>query len=292
MRKKSYVAFFILVFAFWSVSVVLGYAQDNIVRVDSIEWVPAETTVTVSVFLKTGSDLNGIEIPLKFYHPNNLAIQCDSIHWSEDWFWANEAADYSGQGGDLSYIDNTEKTIAIHAVWFLDSFPGDDDTLCTVYFTTGQYWYKDSTVTIDTFRTAPGVTPPHKLNLVDDLAHELDVAFFAGFLGKPLTWVRENVVEDYYIPKEFSLGQNYPNPFNPTTVIRFALPEDAWVKIEVFNILGQKITTLVDEYLTAGVKETGWDGKNSGGTEVASGIYFYRIATDRFTDIKKMVLLK
>lgn len=291
MRKKSCVIFFILVFGFWSISALVGYAQDHVVLVDSVERVPAETTVTVNVFLKTTSDLSAVEIPLKFYNPNNLEVQCDSIHWSEDWFWANEADNYSGQGGDKSYIDNTEKTVAIYAIWFLSTFPGDDDTLCTIYFTTGPYWYPESVVTIDTFRTAPGVTPPHWLNLIDESAHELEVVFYYGFMGNP-SWVREVDVDDIYTPKEFTLGQNYPNPFNPTTVIRFALPEDAWVKVEVFNILGQKITTLVDEYLTAGVKETGWDGKNSGGTEVASGIYFYRIATDRFTDIKKMVLLK
>ncbi len=93
-------------------------------------------------------------------------------------------------------------------------------------------------------------------------------------------------------PTVFILAQNYPNPFNPKTMIRFALPKDSWVKLEVYNILGQKVKTLVDEKLAAGVKEVQWDGKDGKGLEVASGIYFYRIKADSFSDVKKMVMLK
>ena len=84
----------------------------------------------------------------------------------------------------------------------------------------------------------------------------------------------DDIDTDGILPKEYSLGQNYPNPFNPETKVRFALPTASDVKIEVFNILGQSVMVLVDDYLTAGVKEITWNGINSSGRKVSSGIYF------------------
>lgn len=102
----------------------------------------------------------------------------------------------------------------------------------------------------------------------------------------------EDVSTDGALPNGYSLEQNYPNPFNPETKIRFAIPEGSQVKVEVYNMLGQSVMVLVDEYLTAGVKEITWNGVNASGRQVASGVYLYRISTDKFTDAKTMVLLK
>ncbi len=89
------------------------------------------------------------------------------------------------------------------------------------------------------------------------------------------------------IPTEYTLNQNYPNPFNPTTTISFSLPEASDVKLEVYNINGQVVTTLANSYFEAGVHTVSWDSKES-----ASGVYFYRINTNSFTETKKMLLLK
>jgi len=94
------------------------------------------------------------------------------------------------------------------------------------------------------------------------------------------------------IPKEFTLSQNYPNPFNPTTTISYALPTNAFVKLMVYNILGQKVKTLVDEEQTAGYRQVLWNGQNDRGEAVGSGIYFYRIQAADFTKTAKMSLLK
>jgi hypothetical protein len=94
------------------------------------------------------------------------------------------------------------------------------------------------------------------------------------------------------IPTSFTLAQNYPNPFNPETRIEFSLPQAADVRVEVFNMLGQSVKVLVDEHLSAGTKEISWDGTNEEGKNVASGMYLYRVSTDRFSDTKKMVLLR
>jgi len=118
-----------------------------------------------------------------------------------------------------------------------------------------------------------------KAILVDTLAKELQVTIING-------------IQLSQIPKTFSLSQNYPNPFNPVTTIKYALPKDTWVKINIYNILGQKVKTLVDEFQVAGYKQVIWDTKNDDKKEVASGIYFYRIQACDFTKAKKMVILK
>jgi|GEM_PF-3158410 len=93
-------------------------------------------------------------------------------------------------------------------------------------------------------------------------------------------------------PKEFQLSQNYPNPFNPTTMIDYTLPSDCKVKLTIYNILGQKVRTLIDSYQKAGSQRIIWDGKNDYGKESASGIYFYRLKAGEFSDVKKMTIIK
>lgn len=93
-------------------------------------------------------------------------------------------------------------------------------------------------------------------------------------------------------PKEFYLSQNYPNPFNPETTIKYQLPISSKVMLQIFNIIGQKIKTLVNEEEQAGYYEIKWDGTNDFGIKVSSGIYFYQIrAGNNFIQIKKMLFL-
>ncbi len=94
------------------------------------------------------------------------------------------------------------------------------------------------------------------------------------------------------VPREYSLFQNYPNPFNANTQIRFALPKAGHATLEIYNLLGQKAITLVDGYLTAGVKIVSWDGRDNRGAAVPSGIYFYRLRSQDFVQTKKMLLVK
>lgn len=102
--------------------------------------------------------------------------------------------------------------------------------------------------------------------------------------------VEEEFVENFV--SQFHLFQNYPNPFNPVTKISYALPTNCKVMLTVYNLLGQKVKVLVDEYQAAGVRSAGWDGKDSKGNEVVSGVYFYRIQAVEFTDTRKMILIK
>ncbi len=94
------------------------------------------------------------------------------------------------------------------------------------------------------------------------------------------------------LPGSFKLFQNYPNPFNPITEIRYLLPYVSHVKIEIYNLLGRRIITLVDEYQEAGSRVVRWDGRDGGGNRVESGVYFYRVEAGGYKTTKKMVLLR
>jgi hypothetical protein len=93
-------------------------------------------------------------------------------------------------------------------------------------------------------------------------------------------------------PRTFALRQNYPNPFNPATTIEYALPEAASVRLDVFNMLGQVVATLVEEKQDAGRYSVRWDGLNSNGEVMGSGVYVYRIVAGDFHAIKRMLLIK
>ncbi|MGE5805785.1 MAG: sugar-binding protein [Ignavibacteria bacterium] len=101
-------------------------------------------------------------------------------------------------------------------------------------------------------------------------------------------YIRVGVDEDQsLLPKQFSLSQNYPNPFNPSTTIRFALPQQTLVQLDVYNLLGEKVMELINEEMPAGYYQTAF---NAG--SLSSGIYFYRIQAGTFTETKKLMLLK
>jgi hypothetical protein len=89
------------------------------------------------------------------------------------------------------------------------------------------------------------------------------------------------------IPLVYNLHQNYPNPFNPYTSIKFDIPKNDYVNIKVYNITGQLVATLTDQYIQAGKYEIKFDASN-----YASGAYFYRMVTANFSDVKKMIILK
>ena len=88
------------------------------------------------------------------------------------------------------------------------------------------------------------------------------------------------------------LYQNHPNPLNPATSIELVLPKSGQVKIEILNILGQKVRTLVGKHLRPGHKLVDWDGRDDCGEELSGGVYLYRIATAESSQAKKMLLLK
>ena len=93
------------------------------------------------------------------------------------------------------------------------------------------------------------------------------------------------------LPERFDLGQNYPNPFNPSTVIPYELPAAARVRLEVFNLLGQRVATLVDEERPAGSHTARWDGTDAAGRAVGAGVYLYRLQGGGMSATRRMLLI-
>jgi probable HAF family extracellular repeat protein len=139
-----------------------------------------------------------------------------------------------------------------------------------------------------TFQNASGITPNGNVIVGHGINPSGKQEAFRVVLNKPLTGMKENknLIDD------FELGQNYPNPFNPTTIISYQLPDAGEVNVSVYNLLGQKIKTLVDSYQNAGEHSFIWNGTDDSNKSVGSGIYFYSLLTNETCLQKKMLLLR
>jgi len=114
----------------------------------------------------------------------------------------------------------------------------------------------------------------------------IDLAF--AIIGNPTA-----DVPDGKIPREFGLKQNAPNPFNPVTTIQYEIPAGgAEVKVEVFDVAGRRVVTLVDGFEPEGTQKVTWNGLNDAGRKMPSGVYFYRLVGSEFQAMEKMLLLK
>ena len=132
-------------------------------------------------------------------------------------------------------------------------------------------------------------------SMTQSVAGEVVGSNYHGYTGFWTPWFKVTDVElgeEVLTPAEFCLSQNYPNPFNAHTVIEYALSEPTYVNITVYNILGQSVKVLKNELEQPGISTVIWDGRDESGSEVASGIYFYRIQAKDFIQCKMMILLK
>jgi hypothetical protein len=105
----------------------------------------------------------------------------------------------------------------------------------------------------------------------------------------PPTSVRDGMGS---LPTKFKLYFNYPNPFNPTTTIKFDIPKSSLVRLEVYNVLGVLVKTLVDEQKEQGSYSVAWDGMDNSGTQISSGLYFYKLTTEKGCRTNKAILIK
>ncbi len=122
-----------------------------------------------------------------------------------------------------------------------------------------------------------------------DIIHPRNLSLIVGTNG----FVKETFNKLQILPMEYVLFQNFPNPFNPTTTIRFAIPEEEFVTLKVFNIIGQEVVALLkNERKSAGYHAVYWNGKDRSGRYVASGIYLYSLTASKFSGSKKMMMIK
>ena len=146
---------------------------------------------------------------------------------------------------------------------------------------------------------APPNPAPDTVGVFDFKYPNTQLAYARGSDGKPLgalTWFSIPLTgvgeAGTALPSAFRLYDSYPNPFNPETNIRFDISQGGFVSLEVFNTVGQKVATLVNDVMPAGTHSVRWSGSRDDGSRVSSGVYLYRIATRGAVDVKKMVLVK
>jgi hypothetical protein len=240
-------------------------------------------TATVKVYLENNAGMAGTNIPLSFGSTNS-DIQCTKID-----FTGSRVAHFQR----FPSIDNQNKRLLIGLIRDLgenidDVLPPGEGLVATLYFSS-----KDSRCAPELKLTSwPLSAGKFYFEMVDDKGNSI-TDFEAKDADIPIPVKpggTEEAVESK--PTHFNLDQNYPNPFNPETVIKFSLPQDSRVSLKVYNILGQVVNTLVDETLPAGNHSVSWNGKNERGTDVASGVYFYRIKAGDYESIMKMTLLR
>jgi flagellar hook assembly protein FlgD len=130
-------------------------------------------------------------------------------------------------------------------------------------------------------------------NYWTDTNHRGEVFIFAGD-SLITVGVEFDYSEETNKPSDFALRQNYPNPFNSTTVIGYSLrfTKPTHITLKIYNLLGEEVRTLVEKWQSKGDYQVKWNGRDDLGREVASGIYFYRLKSEDFTDTKRMMLIK
>jgi len=243
------------------------------------------TEFTVSIQVSHDEDLAAMDIPLSY----SKGITLTSVTF--------EGTRVSNFDEKIARIDNEKGQVIIGLIGmvyslketpYLKPAPGSDNTVAVLHFNLDDPNLES--IEIQPFTMA---MPKHELTYVYNefvngvpYVRALNPEFQGGIMQL------DSRTPGASLPTEFSLSQNVPNPFNPSTGISFALPKDAKVNLSIYNVLGQHVVTLVDETMRAGNQTVSWDGLDASGSQVASGVYFYKLRAGDFSDTKKMLLLK
>lgn len=241
----------------------------------------SDNTVIVPLEVSNEDGLLAIDIPLKFSEGVTL----------KEVTFENTRVDYFDL--KIAHIDNEDNLVIIGLVnqttpTRKPALQAGEGAVANLVFEVD-----DASLTEFTLSATTMVNPHHSLMYIydrrskpDQVAHDRVEPVFDQ-VSVSLTGAGGTG-----LPTSYSLDQNYPNPFNPSTGINFALPVASRVRLDIYNVLGQRVTTLVDEHLPAGNHTVTWEGTNADGALVSSGVYFYRITAEDFAAAKKMMLLK
>jgi hypothetical protein len=196
--------------------------------------------------------------------------------WYVAWNWANRFEQANGPGTNGSWLENwAQEDGATHWQAFLGDGSGDGTPDVIVYTPVSGRWFVAYTQSQPQWHFAQADGQEIYGSWLNGWGVDTD--------GFPKTEPEQNLS----LPKVTALSQNYPNPFNAATVISYTLPKPSHVRVDIYNLLGQKATTLVDASQEAGEHQVIW---NAGGQP--SGVYFYRIVTEDNAETMKMLLLK
>jgi hypothetical protein len=279
MPRKILAGLVVLAFVFAGSTVVAD--SGNPLSYQILSSKSANNTTVVKLYLANTKGFAGLTIPLSFGVLGS-DIQCTEID-----FTGSRVAHFIS----FPSIDNENKRILIGLIRALDEnvddvLPPGEGLIATLHFSS-----KNSRPELK-LTSWPLSAGKLCFNMVDEWGTSLcRMPTKDGDIQIPIKFGDAEEVEESK-PACFKLERNYPNPFNPETVIKFSLAQDSPVTLKVYNILGQVVTTLVDEVLPAGDHSVVWKGKNGQGRDVASGVFFYRIKAGDFESIQKMTLLR
>ena len=192
------------------------------------------------------------------------------------WYSGNQGSTWADISGDLP-------DVPVHSLLV------DNNVSTTLYIGTEIGVYQSTNRGTNWVSASSGM-PPYVP--VDELVYQKGTSYLFAFthgrgvfVTSSATAVRSDEVSN--IPSNFELSQNYPNPFNPSTSIKYSIPVDANVKVSIYNIKGELVTTLVNQFQKAGYYTATFNG-----TDLSSGVYLYKVEAGNFNQVKKMVLLK
>ena len=188
----------------------------------------------------------------------------------------------------ISSIDEEE---AGSAIQLFDSETGNFENLTTLEgtFVVSKTWSKDSNHLYLSSYSDDFDFESYKI-LKYDLLNDTLEQFLNG--TNPILHQNEELDIKNRILNKFNIYQNYPNPFNPFTTLRYDLPEDGFVNLTVYDMVGNKINQLVNEVQNSGFKSVQWNATNNQGQPISAGVYLYTILVGDFRQTKKMILLK
>jgi len=222
---------------------------------------------------------------------------CDSLEFGKGyWLKVGESRQFIHHGSHVR-VDTITVLQGWNIIGSLSSpFLGSSITSEPPGIVTGSFWMYDGTqyVTSDTINPGKGYWV--KVNQAGELISSASVIATTASnriqivpRGEqpPLPPGEEILKADRAVPKEYALAQAYPNPFNPSATIRYDLPVSSWVTIKVYDMLGREVATLINGVEEPGYKSVQWDAGRA-----VSGVYFYRLQTGSFVDVKKLTLLK
>ena len=184
------------------------------------------------------------------------------------------------------YPNVTASGSAVHVVWY-DRRNGNYEVYYRCSKDNGASWEPEVRLTNDVHSSrCPSVAacgPAVHVVWTDNRDGNNEIYYTRNPTGNTVSLKKTNTA----LPQYFSLSHNYPNPFNPKSNIKFQIAKLSSVKLIVFDVLGREISTLVNEKLTPGTYQVEWDGSN-----YPSGMYFYKLITENYTETRKMVLVK
>jgi hypothetical protein len=271
MKRKMLVASLMLMFLLPAMALAAGSAQ-----LTADKSIAGENELIVPIEIKNDMDLTALDIPLKFTEGAYL----------EEVTFTDRVESFEFQH---AIIDNEAHTVIIGLVSMVakeapDLAPGEgavanlhfklDASVETVELTPFTVEYPNHSLT---FYYNEYVDGRPEVMTVEPEVKTAEIAYSQG---------------NGAVPTVYALKQNTPNPFNPSTRVAYSLPDASHVRLAIFNVLGQHVVDLVNGNQEAGEYEIVWDGKDKVGSQVASGVYFYKISAGNFSETKKMMLLK